>query len=274
MISNIIHFIWINERMFGRQELLCLKSALKNTSCQVMLHTNLLEGEAKDYCPYQLKEERLTIKYQPYSCYVKGIKVRPATLSDILRIQILQEYGGIYSDMDMLWLNEFPIPLDNVSLVSTWENQSYKIVTNSVIAAAKGYDFSSLLLEFDAIFDKINNKKVVDISGESLKEHLTLFKPTGDFLKAHSDVILKKANFNKNNWRLVWKFLTGQVPEEKLVVTGITGIHLCGCGLFGEFKIDTRQLIEKHSKLKAICDALVPPAKPKRKWKISPGLVQ
>lgn len=257
MIPSLLHFIWIQKRQFGRIEYLCLKSALKNTPYDVVLHTNLKPGEAGIYCPYDLVSNRFSIDYQPYSCQYKGVEVRAATMSDILRIRILQEQGGIYSDIDMLWLN--PIPKDYLknSLLGIWENQSYKILTNSVIACEREYDFTLLLKEFDMIFDLMIKRGITNISGDTLKEHLTLFKSTGAFLKKNASCILKKKYFGKNGWRTIYRFLQGQVPESTIVLEDICGIHLCGCGLFGNYKCDTTLLVEKHAKLKEICDSLL-----------------
>ena len=257
MIPPILHFIWIQKKLFSYQEFLCLKSALKNTPYQIKLHTNLRSGEAGIYCPYALQNPRLSIDYQPYSLEYKGIKVRPSTISDILRIQILQQEGGIYSDMDMLWLQPFPISLESAHLVAPWQNQSYKIVTNCLIASEKGYNFSSLLQEYDTIFDSLRKKNISQLDGDNLKDHLLLFKATSLFLRTHADVLLKKYHFGKNTWRTIWKFLTNQVPENKIVIDGITGIHLCGCGFFGQYKVNTSDLITKHTKLKNICDSLM-----------------
>jgi hypothetical protein len=257
MIPSLVHFIWIEKsRPFGRVEFLSIKSALKNTPYQIILHTNLQPGQAGQYDPYTLINERFSIKYENYSCIVKGIQVKPATLSDILRIQILQEYGGIYTDLDVIWLQEFPIPLTDFTLVGTWDNQSYKILANGILASKKDYDFSSLLKTFDDIFDSLAAKGITSIEGDTLKEHITLYKATGNFFKEHADHILKKKWFLKNSWKNIWRFLTNQIPEEKITLTGITGIHIWTCGLFGEYKCDTTLLLTKHSGLKKICDEL------------------
>jgi hypothetical protein len=257
MISSLLHFIWIQQRAFGKVEYICIKSALKNTPYLVVLHTNLKPGEAGIYCPYPLQSERFLIIYNDYSLTHRGVAIRAATLSDILRIQILQEHGGIYSDMDMLWLQPIPEEFMNNTLLSTWQNESYKIATNCLIASQINYDFSPLLKEFDAIFDSLNKRNKNDISGDSLKEHLTLFKSTCAFLRNNSSMILKKKYFGKNTWKNVWRFMTDQVPESKIVLTNICGFHLCGCGLFGEYKCNTFDIINKHSKLKALCDSLL-----------------
>lgn len=257
MIPALLHFIWIEQnRPFGRVEYLSLKSALKNTPYKIILHTNLQPGQAGPYDPYVLLSERFSIQHQTYSCVVKGVRVRPATLSDILRIQVLQEYGGIYSDLDVIWLKPFPIPLEDYTLVGTWDNQSYKILANGILASRKNYDFTPLLKTFDEIFDSLAKKGITSIEGDTLKEHITLYKATGNFFKEHADHILKKKWFLKNSWKNIWRFLTNQIPESKITLDGICGIHIWSCGLFGQYKVNTTDLLTKHSALKKICDEL------------------
>ena len=258
MIPNLLHFIWIQKKCFGRQEYLCLASALKNTKYRVILHTNLLAGEAGKYCPYALVSDRFSIDYQSYSLVYRGVLLRAATLSDILRIKILQEQGGIYSDLDMLWFKPLPTWVRWQKLVGIWQNQSYKILTNAIIISRQGYDFDPLLKSFDHIIDSYRQKGILDLSGDSLKEHLTLFKATGDFMKQRANFILKARFFMKNNWRKIYGFLTGSLSADKLKFDDICGFHICGCGLFGEYRIDTSMILIKHPVLKALCDSLEP----------------
>lgn len=257
MIPLLLHFIWIQNRSFGRVEYLCIKSVLKNTPYDVILHTNLKPGEAGIFCPYNISSNRFSIDFQNYVCEYKGIQIRPATLSDILRIRILQEQGGIYSDLDILWLNPIPKEFMKNTLLGVWQNQSYKILTNYIIACQPGYDFSKLLNEFDSIFDVLIQKNIKDITGDTLKEHLTLFKSTGTFLQNNATIILKKKYFGKNNWRVIYRFLQNQIPESDIVLENICGIHLCGCGLFGKYKCNTFDILDKHSELRKLCTLLL-----------------
>ena len=258
MIPSILHFIWISDKkIFGKLEYLSLLSALKNTPYKIFLHTNLESDLCKVYNPYSIHHDRFTIIKQTFICEYRGIKIRPATLSDILRIHILEQYGGLYSDLDILWFKPIPFDLSQYKLLCTWQNQSYKIITNYILGAEKGYNFQEVYKNIDLIFDRLHKKNITSVCDDTLKHHLTLFKVSGDFFLHHSDIILKKHYFNKNTWRTIWRFLSDQVPQEKVVLKNICGIHICGCNLFGKYRCETSELLEKHKNLKSFCDKLL-----------------
>lgn len=258
MIPPVLHFIWIqDQKPFSQLEYLSIKSAIKNTPYKIILHTNLNPGQAGPFDPFPLISDRFSVDIQNYICEYRGIKIRAPMLSDLLRIQILAKYGGIYSDLDMIWLAPLPVDLASATMIAPWQNQSYKILATYVLAVQENYNFFPLQQEFEAIFDMFQKKGKDDIPGKTLDEYLLLYRATAKFFKERADVILKKKFFEKNTWKNIWRFLTDQIPEEKIVLTDICGIHICGCGLFGEFRCDTSQLLTKHSGLKKICDALL-----------------
>ena len=59
-----------------------------------------------------------------------------AHLCDILRLEILYEHGGIYSDLDVIWLRN-PIEYFKHKIVIGFTNSSYKILCNAVMMAEK-----------------------------------------------------------------------------------------------------------------------------------------
>ena len=257
MIPPRLHFIWIQDsKPFSSLEYYSLKSALKNTPYHIHLHTNLQPGQAGPLDPFPLQNERFTIHQRDYVCEYKGVKIRPPMLSDLLRIKVLQEYGGIYSDLDMIWLAPLPFDLTAYSMVAPWQNQSYKIVATYVLAVQENYDFFPLQQTFETIFDKFIKKNQTEVTGLTLDEYLLLYKATALFFRDRADLLLKKKYFEKNSWKNIWRFLTNQIPEEKIILKDICGIHICGCGLFGKYKCNTTELLTKHTKLRALCQSL------------------
>jgi hypothetical protein len=197
-----------------------------NTAYDIILHTNLKEGQAGKYDPYKLKSKRFKIMHHEYSLDYNGIKLKEATLSDILRIEYLQKYGGIYSDTDLVWFKPLPLSLEKNKLIGNWENKSYKILTNNLIAAEKGYNFTPLLKEFDEILKGLREKGITNISEATLKNHMTLFYATGTFIKKHATDILERKYYMKNGWRMCQKIINGELPPEKLVLDDIYGFHV------------------------------------------------
>jgi mannosyltransferase OCH1-like enzyme len=227
MIPPLLHFIWIESRKpFGKLEWIVIRSAIMNTPYKIILHTNLKKGEAGKYDPYKLKSKRFSIMHHLYSLDYNGIKLKEATLSDILRIEYLQKYGGIYSDTDLVWFKPLPLSLETNKLIGNWENKSYKILTNNLIAAEKGYNFTPLLKEFDEILEGLKAKGVKNISESTLKNHMTLFYATGTFIKKHATDILERKYYMRNGWRMCQKIIQGELPPEKLKLDDIYGFHV------------------------------------------------
>jgi hypothetical protein len=65
----------------------------------------------------------------------KGPDVYPQYLSDIMRLQILDQEGGIYMDTDMLTLKPYSLMLARRMLNAGWEGASRESVSNALMAA-------------------------------------------------------------------------------------------------------------------------------------------
>lgn len=156
MIPRVVHFLWITvDKSPSEQHLLGIKTAVANTTMKVILHTN-----DRTIAPMRGVE----IRYREFETTIKGISLdqtptmiteglcasRIAHLSDIYRLDILYEEGGIYSDMDVLWLRN-PWEFWDKRIVIGYTNKAYKILTNSVLMSrAKEealLDYKTWLLE-------------------------------------------------------------------------------------------------------------------------------
>jgi len=139
MIPRVIHFIWIYAGAHPTDEhLFSIKTALLNTTCHVVLHTD--DKTIKNIPGVQIKyrEFNKNIKGIPFDAdekiEYKGEAKRVAHISDIVRCDILYEEGGIYSDMDVLWLRN-PWEFWDKKVVIGFTNKAYKILANSIIMA-------------------------------------------------------------------------------------------------------------------------------------------
>ena len=244
MIPRLLHFVWIQgtgPKTFGYGEFLSVVSALTNTTYDVMLHTNLTPAAANPYCPYRIVHPRFRIQRRDMPLAVHGVKARMANLSDIWRIKVLQEHGGLYSDTDILWFGDVSLP--EADFVAAYENPSYKTVANAFLAAVPGYaPLAGLLETFDGVFHALAAKGVTDLTVDPpaglSKHHVLLWKTTGDFSKAHG-VLLGKQHFYRNGWRRIGRCLRrAGVPlkpvvdvtalgntDDRLQLKGLTGFH-------------------------------------------------
>lgn len=233
MIPGILHFIWVqgeSSRQPGYGEYLSVMSALKNTSYQVYYHTNLASSD-NPYDPTKIVHPRFHLKQQEIPLTIHGVKARMANISDIWRIKVLHEFGGIYSDLDIIWFKDAHqlFGPTNPEFVSAYENPSYKTAANAFLAAVPGYSpFGELLASFDNIFRELAERGVTDLTIDPPaglpKYHTLLWRPTGEFSKAHAGLILGKFPFYRNGWRRIGRCLRrGGVALKPIVDQSLLG---------------------------------------------------
>ena len=230
MIPPTLHFIWISrDKLFGQGQYHALRTAIRNTSYQVVLHTNLLETDvtAEGSNPYTLLgiDDKFLIKHQEFRT---DLPVTAASLSDLYRLEILHREGGIYSDLDMLWFRDIPVDM-NVKLFGAWENQSYKCAVNGLFGMEKGCAGIPELIA--NLLGELKRRKKID--------HWIFFKPTTEYIKSHACVMLPQKLFFRNGWRRIGRLLQesgvvlreeltsqlGKAKVQKLRFDGIVGFH-------------------------------------------------
>jgi hypothetical protein len=220
MIPQVVHFVWINAtRDFGEGEYAAIQSAVNNTGYLVNLHTNLLpETISGPYNPYNITTPKFSICYNTFSDY-DGFKMPVGALSDIYRVKILHQYGGIYSDCDILWFKDIAVDLGACNFLGSYENDHprYQTVVNGLMGSAAGFPpLLELIKEMDAIIDKYKSKGITDITTLP-KAHWTFFKVSIVFVKKHADVLLPQKEFFRNGFRRIGRnlLLAGIPLQEK-----------------------------------------------------------
>jgi len=139
MIPRTIHFIWIYAGQHpSENHLFSIKTAVLNTTCAVVLHTDDDTIKPIDGVDIRLRTFDKDVKgivFDPdEKIEYKGAAKRVAHISDIIRCEILYDEGGIYSDMDVIWLRN-PWEHWDKKVVIGFTNKSYKILANSIIMA-------------------------------------------------------------------------------------------------------------------------------------------
>lgn len=108
-------------------------TAVAHTGCQVVLHTD----DSSLYIPnveVRVRTFPTEVKGNPFCEDASLLRSRISHLKDIIRLQILYEEGGIYSDLDVLWMKD-PWSLLHHKVVIGFGNKSYKILCNAVMMA-------------------------------------------------------------------------------------------------------------------------------------------
>jgi len=129
-----------------------------------------------------------------------------SNVTDIYRFLILHAYGGMYSDLDMLWKKNVDVDLKKVKMICGWENPPYKTVSNAFIGCQKGH--KPLLTVVDdclRMVKKLGAIGVYDVTGPdpNMKLHTLFLDVSRKFLKNHSTVILPKHCFFRNGFRRI-----------------------------------------------------------------------
>ena len=110
MIPNIVHFVYINERPWKLHHYLSVKSAfrLKPESVNIWLDKEP-EGEW-----WELTKPLVNLNFVEAPTEIFGIPItQPAHKSDVIRLQVLLEQGGIYADTDTIFIKPFNDILNN-----------------------------------------------------------------------------------------------------------------------------------------------------------------
>lgn len=142
MIPRVIHFIWISagehptdEQLFG------VKTAVLNTTCKVILHTDDATIDKIPGVEIRKREFPTEINGVPFNPDDKieyaGDARRVSHVKDIVRLEILYKEGGVYSDLDVLWLRN-PWEFWDKRVVIGFTNKGYKILANAVMMARPG----------------------------------------------------------------------------------------------------------------------------------------
>ncbi|MCX7832779.1 MAG: hypothetical protein N2490_01040 [Ignavibacteria bacterium] len=151
MIPNIFHFIYfypdkVRENEFNLTHYLCIKSAHDlNRPAKMYLHTNR-EPQMSPWWERIKEKLELNIIKPPEKVFDRELR-HPAHKSDVARIYILKEIGGIYLDLDIICKKPFS-PLMNYKFVMGKEGFiKTNGLCNGVIFSEKNAEFLNLWLE-------------------------------------------------------------------------------------------------------------------------------
>lgn len=91
--------------------------------------------------------DRVQIRKTELPTHIGGAEiVWPQYISDVMRLQILYEHGGIYMDTDMISLREFK-PYDETVLSFCWETEFCESICNAYMATPPKNEFIKAWLD-------------------------------------------------------------------------------------------------------------------------------
>ncbi|KAJ5238454.1 hypothetical protein N7468_003073 [Penicillium chermesinum] len=107
-IPNVVHLIWLDNHDLTFMNYLTIRSALISLAPEkIVLHHTSLNTNNKWFL--KLKDHLTLVKHNINREYPQQVEENWQTnhISDILRLDILQQQGGIYLDMDVISLQPF-----------------------------------------------------------------------------------------------------------------------------------------------------------------------
>lgn len=137
MIPPVIHFIWVSlGETLPDLFKLCILSAVVSTKCKVVLHTDdptiaLPQVETR---LRHFPEKINNVAFDPNEDVHHKQGHRVSHLKDVIRLEILHTEGGIYSDLDVIWLRHPWFHLQK-KVVIGYQTKGYKTLCNAVMFA-------------------------------------------------------------------------------------------------------------------------------------------
>ncbi len=154
-IPKIIHLIYINQRPLHNFNYKCIRSIIKNMpNYEIWIH-NDIEPDSVDWIELK-KNKNVIIKRIKRVPIFDGFKINHVQYeADIIRMELLYQYGGIYMDMDIYMLKDITSLLDGHSIYVTKETENS--IINCVIISEPGNEFIKIWLDNFATGFRMNN---------------------------------------------------------------------------------------------------------------------
>jgi hypothetical protein len=169
-VPNIFHFVFglrPQTEAFHIVHYLCLKSCLEINKPDVLhFHCHhepfgpLWDRIRSDITLHRVSPEEFVAENSFYSAHQEGRFIKAGGMdyahhSDFLRLKILLEHGGVYADMDTLFVNPLPVYLFDQQFVLGEERPVERepggapmpSLCNALIMAAPGAEFARLWLK-------------------------------------------------------------------------------------------------------------------------------
>lgn len=142
MIPNVIHYVypaWPNTRPLSYVNYVCIKSAIEKHGPQDVKFW--IDGDPIDNEWWQKIKPMVSVHHRPMRGEFGGTKIEwPQYQSDVTRLQILKEEGGIYLDTDVIVLQNLNWFLSDSEFVIASE-PGYKSLCNAIMMGEKNDPF-------------------------------------------------------------------------------------------------------------------------------------
>lgn len=155
VIPNIVHYVRYKSKRLSFVEYICLRSAyVKQKPDFIFVHTDSPHGLKGKYWRWIKREQdlynRVVILPSEMPTEVFGHKLnhlyRFYHASDVVRLQVLKRYGGIYLDNDMFVINNLDKYRKHEMTVS-WPDGENRTIGNMIVIANRNARFLARWLD-------------------------------------------------------------------------------------------------------------------------------
>lgn len=229
VIPRVIHFIFFGFTEFQYIHYLAVKSALQVHRVPVRLYYS--QAPTDNSWWDEIAQEVELVQVKPPQEFA-GVELTSYQYkADILRLQILQEQGGAYLDIDVISLKSFD-DLWHESCVLGLENQDGTSITNAVILVEPGHPFISRWLEETGHnlkdrpwawhgvclpYEIYSSQGWPDIRLEPRSSFMPFdFRETGIFDSSPDYLDSLESSYTMHMWETIWRDQVSSVTPEYL----------------------------------------------------------
>ncbi|XP_077867482.1 uncharacterized protein LOC144356690 [Saccoglossus kowalevskii] len=145
VVPNIAHYVWFGNNTFRFDHLISILSAYKIMKPdRILFHTDS-EPRGRYWEEAKAKITTLQVfpRQAPLTIFNHTLN-RKEHMSDVARLQILLQYGGVYTDLDVIHINSIE-PLRHFDFVMG--KASHNALNNGIIISSKNSKFLKLFYE-------------------------------------------------------------------------------------------------------------------------------
>ena len=222
MIPKVLHYIWINGRDLELGEYKVILSGILNTSYKVILHTDIKPKNSQRYNPYKIKapKSKYEVKYTEFETVIEGVTQTYQGVSDFYRTIILNNSGGIYSDLDFIWFKDIPEEFMKHNLVTCYLTGpgSITVIPNGFMASTpRNPKLKEMMGLMEDYLKQLKEKGITDIRKNKADRFLYngIFELMSRFLKKNSDFIIPRKYMFGNHIRRIIRAVARVNGKEK-----------------------------------------------------------
>lgn len=192
-IPKLIHFIYINQRPLKDYNYKCIYSAINNCpNYQIIIH-NDIEPDTEEWSVLKNNTQVKINKIERIKIF-DGYNINHVQYeSDIIRLKILYEYGGIYLDNDVYVTQNLDSLLTNANFYISKETENNLI--NCALISSPQNEFINIWMSYFSMGFRMNNWgwHIRDLPN-------ILFKKYPHYLKKYNIEILEYITFCPIHW--------------------------------------------------------------------------